>query len=135
MHASTRVAIIGALKLLALPLDPAFAQMVRGTDDQGGIHYTQGVYSVPERFRAKAQMMAFPERAPAPPATPAAAESAPATTTTKIPFTPGKPIMVTARVNGGGSANLVLDTVAFVTVINQRVLARLGIVSGRALTG
>jgi len=135
MHTLTRVAIIGALMVFALPLVPAFAQMFRWTDEQGGIHYTQGVDNVPERFRAKAQMMALPERAPAPPASPAAAESAPATTTTKIPFTPGKPIMVPAKVNGGGSANLVLDTGASVTVINPRVLASMGIGSGRALRG
>jgi predicted aspartyl protease len=135
MHASTRVAIIGALTVLALPLAPAFAQMFRWTDDQGGIHYTQGVDNVPERFRAKAQMMAFPERAPAPPASPAAAESTPASASTKIPFTPGKPIMVSARVNGGGSANLMLDTGASVTVINPRVLASMGIGSAQALRG
>jgi len=134
MHASTRVAIIGALTVLALPLAPAFAQMFRWTDDQGVIHYTQGVDSVPERFRAKAQMMAFPERAPAPPASAAAAGSAPAATT-KIPFTPGKPIMVSAKVNGGGSANLMLDTGASVTVINPRVLASMGIGSAQALRG
>jgi len=135
MQASTRVAIIAALTILALPLASAFAQMFRWTDDQGGIHYTQGVDSVPERFRAKAQMMALPERAPATPASPAAGESAPATSTTKIPFTPGKPIMVSARVNGGGSANLMLDTGASVTVINPRVLASMGIGSARALRG
>jgi len=135
MHASTRVAIIAALTLLVLPLASAFAQMFRWTDDQGGIHYTQGVDSVPDRFRAKAQMMALPERAPAPPASPVAGESAPASTTTKIPFTPGKPIMVSARVNGGGSANLMLDTGASVTVINPRVLASMGIGSARALRG
>jgi len=135
MHAPTRVAIMAALTALALPFASASAQMFRWTDDQGGIHYTQGVDNVPERFRAKAQMMALPERAPAPPASPAAGESAPATTTTKIPFTPGKPIMVSARVNGGGSANLMLDTGASVTVINPRVLASMGIGSARALRG
>src|SRR5215831_5225046 len=134
MHASTRVAIMVALTVLALPLASASAQMFRWTDDQGAIHYTQGVDSVPERFRAKAQMMALPERAPAPPASPAAGERAPATTT-KIPFTPGKPIMVSARVNGGGSANLMLDTGASVTVINPRVLASMGIGSAQALRG
>ena len=52
MHTLTRVAIIGALMVFALPLVPAFAQMFRWTDEQGGIHYTQGVDNVPERFRA-----------------------------------------------------------------------------------
>jgi len=132
----TRVVILGLLAALSLPVPPASAQMFRWTDDQGGVHYTQGVDSVPERFRAKAQMMALPERAPAAAASPAAGGGAPAaTTTTKIPFTAGKPIMVSAKVNGGGSANLVLDTGASVTVINPRVLASMGIGSGRALRG
>jgi hypothetical protein len=34
---------------------------------------------------------------------------------TRIPFTPGKPIMVSAKINGGGSAQLMLDTRASVT--------------------
>jgi hypothetical protein len=136
MNVSTRVVILGLLAALPLLVAPASAQMFRWTDDQGGVHYTQGVDSVPERFRAKAQMMALPERAPAAAASPAAGEGAPAaTTTTKIPFTPGKPIMVSAKVNGGGPANLVLDTGASVTVINPRVLASMGIGSGRALRG
>jgi predicted aspartyl protease len=136
MNVSTRVVILGLLAALPLLVAPASAQMFRWTDDQGGVHYTQGVDSVPERFRAKAQMMTLPERAPAAAASPAAGEGAPAaTTTTKIPFTPGKPIMVSAKVNGGGPANLVLDTGASVTVISPRVLASMGIGSGRALRG
>jgi predicted aspartyl protease len=54
---------------------------------------------------------------------------------TRIPFTPGKAIMVSAKINGGGSAQLMLDTGASVTVINPRVLAALGIGSREALRG
>jgi len=110
--------------------------MYRWTDDQGGVHYTQGLDSVPDRQRAKAQMMAFPER-PAAPAAPAATSPAERASSaqTKIPFTPGKPIMVTAKVNGGTSANLMLDTGASVTVINPRVLAAMGVGSAQALRG
>jgi predicted aspartyl protease len=135
MNASIPMAILGVLTALVLPAAPAFAQMFRWTDEQGGVHYSQGFDSVPDRFRAKAQMMAFPERAPAPAASPSPGESAPASTTTKIPFTPGKPIMVSAKVNGAGSANLMLDTGASVTVINPRVLASMGIGSAQALRG
>ena len=113
---------------------PAWAQMYRWVDDQGSVHYTQGLDSVPDRFRSKAQMMAFPERPAAPAQSGAPADSA-AATTTKIPFTPGKPIMVTAKVNGGGSANLMLDTGSSVTVINPRVLASMGIGSSQGLRG
>jgi len=101
----------------------ASAQMYKWTDDQGAAHYSQGLDSVPERHRSGAQLLAYPEL-PAPSATSASPEASKAT---RIPFTPGKPIMVTARVNGSGSVLLMLDTGASVTVINPRVLAGLGI--------
>ena len=112
---------------------PAWAEMYRWTDDQGGVHYTQGLDSVPARFRSAAQMMLFPERPAAPLASPSPADAA--GNTTRIPFTPGKPIMVSAKVNGGSTANLILDTGASVTVINPRVLAGMGVGSAQAIRG
>ena len=108
--------------------------MYRWTDEQGGIHYSQGIYSVPERFRSNAQLLAYPER-PAAPAESTSAAGAAAFKGTRIPFTPGKPIMVSAKINGGGSAQLMLDTGASVTVINPRVLAGMGIGASEALRG
>jgi predicted aspartyl protease len=112
---------------------PALAEMYRWTDDQGSVHYTQGMDSVPARFRPNAQMMAFPERPAAPVASSSPGEAAAGST--RIPFTPGKPIMVSAKVNGGSAANLMLDTGASVTVINPRVLAGMGIGSTQAVRG
>jgi predicted aspartyl protease len=134
MNWSRRTAILAGLAVLALSAAPAVAQMYRWTDDQGGVHYTQGLDSVPARLRPKAQMMVFPERPAVPAASTSPADAATAGTT-QIPFTPGKPIMVTAKVNGGGAANLILDTGASVTVINPRVLAGMGIGSSQALRG
>jgi hypothetical protein len=108
--------------------------MYKWTDDQGGVHYTQGMDSVPARFRPNALMMAFPDRPVAPVANPSPGDAA-AGSTTRIPFTPGKPIMVSAKVNGGSTANLMLDTGASVTVINPRVLAGMGIGSTQAIRG
>lgn len=124
------------LALAALGLWPAtaWAQMYRWTDEQGGTHYTQGIDSVPERFRSKAQLLVYPERAAAPAESPSAAGGE-ATRVTRIPFTPGKPIMVSAKINGEGSAKLMLDTGASVTVINPRVLAGMGVGSREALRG
>ena len=112
----------------------AWAQMYRWTDEQGGIHYSQGIYSVPERFRSKAQLLAFPS-SPAAPAESPSPTRGEASKVTRIPFTPGKPIMVSAKINGEGSAQLMLDTGASVTVINPRVLAGMGIGSRDALRG
>jgi predicted aspartyl protease len=110
------------------------AEMYRWTDEQGGTHYSQGIYSVPERFRSKAQLLAYPERPAAPAASSSPAEAV-ATQGARIPFTPGKPIMVSAKINGAGPAQLMLDTGASVTVINPRVLAGMGIGSREALRG
>jgi len=122
--------IWGALGLVATP---AWAEMYRWTDDQGSVHYTQGLDSVPDRFRPKAQMMVFSERPAAPVASSSPGDAAAGST--RIPFTPGRPIMVSAKVNGGSAANLILDTGASVTVINPRVLAGMGIGSTQAVRG
>ena len=122
--------IWGALGLVATP---AWAEMYRWTDDQGSVHYTQGLDSVPDRFRPKAQMMVFSERPAAPVASSSPGDAAAGST--RIPFTPGRPIMVSAKVNGGSAASLILDTGASVTVINPRVLAGMGIGSTQAVRG
>ena len=123
------------LGLAVWGLSPAtsWAQMYRWTDEQGGTHYSH-LHGIPERFRSKAQPLNYPERpaAPAPSSSPAEAVSSQGA---KIPFTPGKPIMVSAKINGGGSAQLMLDTGASVTVNNPRVLAGMGIGSRDALRG
>jgi hypothetical protein len=107
--------------------------MYRWTDDQGGAHYSQGLDSVPERHRSRAQLLAYPETPAAAPA--ASSGSPPDSKATRIPFAPGRPIMVMARVNGSGSVQLMLDTGASVTVINPRILAGLGIGSRDSLRG
>jgi predicted aspartyl protease len=129
------LAILGlCLATLGLWPAPAWAQMYRWTDEQGGIHYSQGIYSVPERFRSKAQLLAYPERPAAPAESPSPAGGV-ASGVTRISFTPGKAIMVSAKINGEGSAQLMLDTGASVTVINPRVLAGMGIGSREAVRG
>jgi len=112
----------------------AWAQMYRWTDDGGGVHYSQGLDSVPTRHRNGAQLLAYPEL-PVPAPSTGAPPDAAAPKVTRIPFTPGNPIMVSARINGGGSAQLMLDTGASVTVINPRILAGLGISNREALRG
>jgi predicted aspartyl protease len=53
----------------------------------------------------------------------------------QVRFTPGRPILVNARINDGGSVQLLLDTGASVTTISPRVLAQLGVSSRDALRG
>jgi len=133
MKWSRRLALLMIWGALGLVATPAWAEMYRWTDDQGSVHYTQGLDSVPDRFRPKAQMMVFPERPAAPVASSLPGDAAAGST--RIPFTPGRPIMVSAKVNGGSAASLILDTGASVTVINPRVLAGMGIGSTQAVRG
>ena len=99
------------------------AQMYRWTDEQGQVHYSEGLGSVPERFRSTAQPLLYPTPSPAEPRKPAAAPPS----VEKISFKPGAPIMVSAKVNGGGPVTLILDTGADTTVVNPLALWRLGI--------
>jgi len=128
------LSILSGVALLGLWPAISWAETFRWTDDQGGTHYSQSIYSIPERFRSKAQPLYFPERPQAPVASPSPSESGPAQGA-RITFTPGKPIIVSAKINGGGSVQLMLDTGASVTVINPRALASMGIGSSEALRG
>ena len=110
------------LVLLAGPIT-AHAQMFRWMDDQGRVHFCEGLDCVPERFRTTARPMALPT----PPPAPEGRKDGPPSGVTKIPFQPGKPILVNAKVNGGGPVTLMLDTGADTTVINPLALWRLGI--------
>jgi predicted aspartyl protease len=99
------------------------AQVYHWIDDQGVIHYTTGIESVPERYRDGARAMASsPADAPAVEPPPAAR-----TGRATIPFVAGRPIVVTARINEAGPVVLVLDTGADRTMVAPSALARLGI--------
>jgi hypothetical protein len=105
----------------------AWAQIYRWTDDQGKTYYSDGIQSIPSRYRATAVPIGF--NTPAAPAGQSTGSSSPAAPAgpTKIQFTPGRPIIVTARINGSGTAQLELDTGASITTINPIVLSALGI--------
>ena len=130
----TRSALGVVVLIIAVILSarPAAAQTYRWTDDRGNSHYAQGLDSIPERFRATATKLLY-ENAPAAAPAPAAA-GASASGDTVIPFTPGQRIYVDARINGSGSARLILDTGADRTVIAPRALVAAG-VSTRAPRG
>ena len=107
------------LLLIALVPGRAQAQMYQWEDEQGTVHYTNELQNVPEPFRSRARFV--PASPMAPPAV------APAQGITRIPFTPGSPILVNARINGAGPVTLVLDTGADRTMLTPMALWRLGI--------
>jgi predicted aspartyl protease len=101
------------------------AQVYHWVDDQGVVHYTTGIESVPERYRTAARPMAVsPADSPAS-ESPAASRAG----TTTIPFVAGAPILVAAQINGAGPVTLVLDTGADRTMVTPEALARLGILA------
>jgi len=115
---------------LAAP-SAAAAQIYRWFDDAGDIHYSQGIDSVPARLRASAVIIGYdrsftPEPEEAPKARPGSG---------RVTFTPGQPIMVTARINNSGSAQLMLDTGAGRTVISPTMLESLGVSYDNAQRG
>ena len=138
--------LLAVMLLLAIPA-PSDAQIYRWVDERGVPHFTEGIDSVPQQYRATAvplPLRSVPPPAPAPPAAPAApgaaAPGAPAaraapsgTGGTTIRFTPGQRIMVSARINGATSVDLLLDTGADRTVMSPRVFAAAGISLSRGV--
>jgi predicted aspartyl protease len=107
----------------------ASAQIYRWVDDSGTPHYSEGIDSVPPRYRKSATPLGLRN---APASSPSAAGDAAATTSaggaeTVIQFTPGKHIIVDAKINGGTSVKLILDTGAAGTLISPRALAASGV--------
>jgi hypothetical protein len=101
-------------------------------DDQGTQHYNTRLESIPESYRSKAIPLSLPTSPPVPPEiTP---RSSP-TGSTKISFTPGSPVLVSAKINGSGPITLILDTGADRTMVAPSVLSRLGISFENALRG
>lgn len=121
----TRAAVVMlALLLMATGVAlPAAAQIYRWTDERGNAHYTEGLANVPERYRSRAAPLGL-RNAPSPPT---AGPAGSPTGQTLIRFSPGRHIVVNARVNGSASCRLILDTGAGGTLISPRVLAAAGV--------
>jgi len=101
-------------------------------DDQGTQYYTTRLESIPEPYRSKAIALPLPTSLPVPPEiTPRSSPKGVA----KISFTPGSPVLVSAKINGGGPITLILDTGADRTMVAPSALSRLGISTENALRG
>jgi predicted aspartyl protease len=133
-----RLAVAAVIVVATLAPSPAAAEIYRYTDAKGNSHYVDGFESVPQEYRARAVPMGL-QNAPPGAATAAPGPTTPGTTGragtpasgpkggATIRYTPGRPIMVDAKVNGSTSASLLLDTGADKTMINPRVLTAAGV--------
>jgi len=102
----------------------ALADIYYWVDDQGIQNYTTRFESIPEPYRPKVQLLPSP---PSPPAPPELERSPTPKGVTKIPFTPGLPVLVSAKINGAGPITLILDTGSDRTLVTPAALQRLGI--------
>lgn len=121
--------------LLGAP-QPAWAQIYRWTDERGEVRFSQGIQSVPPQFRGGAVAVgAANSPAPSAPSSSDTPSEAASSGVARIQFTPGRPILVNARINGSGSTQLILDTGAQATVISPSALAALGVSYRNAARG
>jgi hypothetical protein len=92
------------------------------TDENGVVHYTADPWSIPPKYRPAG----LPTQPPAPPPRPAETPSIVGSrVATVVQFTPGDPILVTARLNGV-PLTLLLDTGADRTLVSPAAVARAG---------
>ena len=114
--------LVAALAFLLALTPSVSAQLYQWTDNQGEAHFGQGPDSVPSRFRDRARIVGNVDPPPIP--------SGPSSATvsdgvTRFTFSPGRQIMVAARINGRGPVRLLLDTGADATLINPDALIAL----------
>jgi hypothetical protein len=110
----------------------ALADIYYWVDDQGIQYYTTRLESIPEPYRSKAVLLPLPTSPPVPPEL----ERSPIPKgLTKIPFTPGLPVLVSAKINGAGPITLILDTGSDRTLVAPAALQRLGISTENAPRG
>ncbi len=94
------------------------------TDDQGVQYYTTRFENIPEAYRSNAHRM---PTLTSPPTTPQPQSGPSAKGLVKIPFTPGSPVLVSAKINGAGPVTLILDTGSDRTLVAPSALSKLGI--------
>jgi hypothetical protein len=105
-------------------------------DDQGTQHYTTRLDSIPEPYRSKAIPLPLPTSPAVPPEiTPKITPRPSPKGITKVPFTPGSPVLVNVKINGSGPITLILDTGADRTMVAPSALSRIGISFENALRG
>ena len=116
--------LLATLVVTAWP-PAAAAQFYRWVDDAGTVHYSEGIDSVPQRYRDRAVPLGL--RNVPPGTTVPQTGTTPSGADTVIRFVPGQHILVDARINGTATVKMILDTGAAGTLISPRALAAAGV--------
>ena len=124
--AMRRLLFLTVLCVVIVAPSVALAQIYRWVDDRGTPHYAEGVDNVPERYRGAAVPLGL-RNAPAAPESSGTATTGVVNSDTEVRFVPGRHIIVNARINGGSTVKLILDTGASQTLISPRALAAAGV--------
>ena len=101
-------------------------------DEKGVQYYSTSLESIPELYRPSAQPLSLPTSPPAPPEL---QSSSAQKGIAKIPFVPGSPVLVSAKINGAGPITLILDTGSGFTLVAPSVLGKLGVSTAGAQRG
>jgi len=123
-----RALFLGLVIVVGVAVGPsvALAQFYRWVDERGNAHYAEGIDNVPQQYRSVAVPLGMRNSPTPSAATPGASRQA-AGAPTEIRFVPGRHIIVDARINGGPTVKLILDTGAGGTLISPRALAASGV--------
>jgi len=116
-----RIGVLVLLGVILLVASRGSTQVYRW-EDQDALHFTNTYDRVPAPHRP--QVGPPLPVAPEPVALPAVP---PLSGVTKIPYSPGSPILVTASIGGAGSVTLIRGTGADRTMVSPEALGRLGI--------
>jgi predicted aspartyl protease len=124
MQRALLLAVLVAMLAITASPPSAVAQFYRWVDEQGNVHYAEGIDNVPQRYRDGAVPLGMRNTPPASAAPDIGGSSA---TETLIRFVPGRHIVVDARINGTATVKLILDTGAAGTLISPRALIAAGV--------
>ena len=117
--------VAASLLVVLATASPAAAQLYTWTDENGVIHYTADLLTIPPQHRPEGATPAPPVARPSQGWENWGVPAAPAASATTVEFTPGEPIIIQARLNGVPVA-LLLDTGADRTLITPAAVARAG---------
>jgi hypothetical protein len=122
MRPALFLGLLAAMLMVTAWPPAATAQFYRWVDEFGNVHYSEGIDSVPPRYRDGAVPLGMRNVPP-----PSQAPESSAAAETLIRFVPGRHILVDARINGTATVKLILDTGAAGTLISPRALAAAGV--------